>query len=444
MTVAILGGGISGLTLAWQLQKAGVAYDLFEADATPGGCLRSVHHPAGYLIETGPNSLQLSDELLALLTELGLNEEIEDAAAVSKHRYVLRDGRYQELPGSPPTLLTNGFFSLKGKLNILREFLRPARPVDPQETVADFFRRRFGPEIVDYAVNPFISGIYAGDPEQLLVHKTFGKVAALEQEHGSVLRGLAKAGGGAGRRRIVTLRKGIQTLTDALAAQLTHRHTGQAVQAIFRTSGGRYQVQTSAGLNGGFAYDAVVLALPAYAAAPLLQPLFPEAAAALAAVYYPPMAAIYTAYQRADVGHALNGFGALNPKIEQPYAAGSIWTSSIFPGRAPAGQVLFTTFVGGVQYEEQARQPEAAQKAAVHAELSRLYNVREGAQPLWQFRYFWPQAIPQFDQRIGPAHAAADVLQAQGIWSVANWRGGVGVPDCIRHALQVAGELAKP
>ena len=444
MTVAILGGGISGLTLAWQLQKTGVAYDLFEAEATPGGCLRSVQHPAGYLLETGPNSLQLSDELLELLTELDLTGEIEDAAAVSKHRYVLRDGRYQELPGSPPSLLTNGFFSLKGKLNILRELLRPVAPVDPQETVAAFFRRRFGPEIVDYAVNPFISGIYAGDPEQLLVHKTFSKVAALEQQYGSVLRGLAKSGGGAGRRRIITLRHGIQTLTDALAARLTHRHTGQPVRGLLRTPEGRYQLQTDAALSAGPAYDAVVLALPTYAAAPLLQPLFPEAAAALDGVRYPPMAAIYTAYQRADVGHPINGFGALNPKVEQPYAAGSIWTSSIFPGRAPAGQVLFTTFVGGAQYESHARQPEAAQKAAVHEELRRLYAIREGAQPVWQFRYYWERAIPQFDQHIGPAHAAADALQAHHIWSVANWRGGVGVPDCIRQALLVADELTKP
>lgn len=439
MSIAILGGGISGLTLAWQLQKAGVAYDLFEAEATPGGCLRSMAHPAGYLLETGPNSLQLSDELQELLAELNLTDSIRDAADVSKHRYVLRDGRIQELPGSPPALLTSNFFSLKARFSLLRELVRPAAAPDPQETVAGFFRRRFGSELVDYAVNPFISGIYAGDPDQLLIHKTFGKVAALEQQHGSVLRGLAKAGGGAGRKRIISLEGGIQTLTDALAARLTHRHIGQPVQTLQRLPDGRYQLTTAEGRKSQ--HSAVVLALPTYAAAPLLQPLFPDAAAALAAVYYPPMAAIYTAYQRTDVSHHLNGFGALSPKVEQPYAAGTIWTSAIFPGRAPAGQVLFTTFVGGTQYEEHARQPEATQKAAVHAEFSQLYGIREGAQPAWQFRYYWERAIPQFDHRIVAAHAAADTLQTQGIWSVANWRGGVGVPDCIRHARQIATQL---
>jgi oxygen-dependent protoporphyrinogen oxidase len=443
MSIAILGGGISGLTLAWQLQKAGISYDLFEAESAPGGNLRSVRHPAGYLLETGPNSLQLSDELLELLTELDLTGEIQDAAAVSKHRYVLRQGRIRELPGSPPALLTSGFFSLRGKFSILRELVRPAAAPNPQETVAAFFRRRFGSEIVDYTVNPFMSGIYAGDPEQLLIHKTFPKVAALEQEHGSVLRGLAKMGGAGGRRRIVTLRGGLQQLTDTLAARLTHCHAGQTVKALFRTADGRYQVQTSGGLNGGFAYDAVALALPTYAAAPLLQPLFPEAAVALASVYYPPMAAIYTAYARADVGHPLNGFGALHPKVEQPYAAGNIWTSSIFPGRAPREQVLFTTFVGGTQYEDHARQPAAEQQAAVHEELRRLYDLRDGVQPVFQYRFYWERAIPQFDHRIEAAHAAAAVLQGHNIWSVANWRSGVGVPDCIRHTRQVAAQLGK-
>lgn len=439
MKVAILGGGISGLTLAFYLQKAGVAYDLFEEKETLGGNLRTEQRDA-YLLETGPNSLQLSDELRDLLADLHLTSEIQDTAAVSANRYVLRDGRYRRLPASPPALLANSFFSLKGKLNLLRELGRPVAPPDAQETVGGFFRRRFGSEIVDYAVNPFISGIYAGDPEQLLLHKTFPKLAALEQTHGSVLKGLAKSGGPAGgRRRIFSLRGGLQTLIAALATPLTHRHLGQAVTGLTRTSAGHYQVQTARGAFSDHTYDLVALALPAYAAAPLLAPLFPDAAAALAAVQYPAMAAVYTAYRRTDVTHPLDGFGALHPKVEQPYAAGSIWTSSIFPDRCPTDQVLFTTFVGGSQYPAQASQSAEEQKAAVHAELSRLYGIK-GA-PQWQYQYYWPKAIPQFDTHIVAAHAAADALANQGIEAVANWRAGVGVPDCVRYARQMAEKI---
>ncbi|QDA61256.1 protoporphyrinogen oxidase [Hymenobacter jejuensis] len=440
MNIAILGGGISGLTLAWYLQKAGISYDLFEAQPTAGGNLRTVH-PEGYLLETGPNSLQLSDELEALLADLGLTEKIQDTAAVSANRYVLREGRYQKLPGSPPSLLLSSFFSLRGKLNILKELRRPAASPDPTETLAGFFRRRFGQEIVDYALNPFISGIYAGDPERLLLHKTFPKLGELEQTYGSVVRGLAKSGRAGGRRRIISLRQGIQTITDTISAKLTNYHGGQGVTEIVRLPDARYQIRTAQGTFDHVAYDAVALALPTYAAAPLLQSLFPDAAVALAAVFYPPMAAVYTAYRRADVGHPLDGFGALHPKVEQPYAAGSIWTSSIYPNRVPDGQVLFTTFVGGSQYEAQARQPEAAQRAAVHEELNRLYHIK-ATEPVWQYQYYWEKAIPQFDSRILAAHAAADALSEHKIYAVANWRAGVGVPDCIRYAKELAETLA--
>ena len=442
MKIAIIGGGISGLTLAWYLQQAGVAYELFEADKRAGGNLHTWPTPEGYLLEAGPNSLQLSTELEELLADLGLNDQIEDAAAVSQHRYVLREGRYQILPGSPPTLLTNGFFSLKAKWQLLKEFVQPAAPIDTTETVAHFFRRRFGPEIVDYAVNPFMAGIYAGDPEKLLLYKTFPQLAALEQEHGSVLRGLMKTGKGAARRRIITLKNGIQTLTDTLAAKLTSYQPGTAVTAISRATDGTYQVELTGplGLAAAPGYTHLALALPTYAAAPLLEPLFPKAAGALAAVHYPPMSVVFSAYDRAAVAHPLNGFGALHPKVEGTYAAGSIWTSSIYPQRVPAGQVLFTTFVGGTQYEAAASQPEADQKAAVHAELSRFYGI-EGT-PRWQGRYFWPRSIPQFDAQIVPAHAAADKLVAENIVTVANWRAGVSVPDCVRYAKRTASTLA--
>ena len=469
MRIAIIGGGISGLTFAYYLQKAGVAYDLFEADARPGGNILSLSPPEGYLLEAGPNSLQLSPELETLLADLSLTDQIQEAAPVSQQRFVLRDGRYQQLPASPPALLTSGFFSLKAKFQMLRELTRPPAAPDPAETVAHFFRRRFGAEVLDYAVNPFMAGIYASDPEKLLLHQTFPQLAALEQQHGSVLRGLARTGKGAPRRRIFTLQGGLQKLTETLAARLTNYHAGRAVGQISRVGNDEYELgfappagsttasdaahrpETTAAseptrsaaappLTGSAqAYSHLALALPAYAAAPLLAPLFPEAAAALAAIHYPPLTVVFSAYERAAVRHPLNGFGALHPKVENAYAAGSIWTSAIYPNRVPAGQVLFTTFVGGSQYAAQAQHPEAEQLAAVHEELSRLYGI-SGA-PRWQGRYPWPRSIPQFDECIGPARAAVAALRPLGVLAVANWQAGVSVPDCVRYARQAAETL---
>jgi len=438
MKIAILGGGLAGLTCAWYLQQAGVAYDVFEAETRPGGNLLSLHPPEGYLLEAGPNSLQLSTELDELFDELGLTNKVRDTAAVGQRRYVLRGGQYRELPSSPPALLSSSFFSLKAKWRLLREFLKPAGAPNPDETVAEFFTRRFGPEIVDYAVNPFVAGIYAGDPAQLLLRHTFPQLAALEQAHGSVLRGLAKAGKGAGRRRVVTLQGGVQSLTDALAASLTHYHPGAPAANLARAADGAYAFEAG-GITRG-PYTHLVLALPAYAAAPLLAGLFPAAGAALAAVRYPPMAVVYSAYDRAAVAHQLQGFGALHPKVENAYAAGSLWTSSLYPDRVPAGQVLFTTFVGGTQYAAAAAQPEAEQQAAVHAELANFYGIT--GNPIWQGRYYWPRSIPQFDATIGPARAAVADLKDAHIVAVANWQAGVGVPDVVRYARATARALA--
>ena len=449
MRIAIIGGGLTGLTLAYYLQKAGVAYDLFEADARPGGNLLSPRAPEGYQLEAGPNSLLLSAELEELLGELGLQDHIEEAAPVSQHRYVLRGGQYRALPGSPPALLASNFFGLRTKLRLLTELLRRPAPPVPGETVATFFARHFGPEVVAYAVNPFVAGIYAGDPAELLLALTFPQLAALEAEHGSLLRGLAK-GPKTGRRRTITLRGGVQALTDALAARLDNLHCGQPVVSIEKDTTGQYLVKTNPqpetknqepGTQKPGPYSHLALALPTYAAAELLRSHFPAAAGALAAVRYPPMTLVYSAYDRAAVAHPLAGFGALNPKVEGTYAAGAIWTSSIFPDRVPAGQVLFTSFVGGAQFAQQAQEPEAAQLAAVHAELSRLYGI-SGA-PRWQGRYYWPRSIPQFDQHLAEARVAVAPLAAQGIVAVANWQAGVSVPDCIKHARKLAQEFGR-
>ncbi len=438
MRIAIIGGGLTGLTLAFYLEQAGVPYDLLEASSRPGGNLLSPRAPEGYQLEAGPNSLLLSSELEELLTELGLHDAIQEAAPVSQHRYVLRGGQYQALPGSPPALLASNFFSLRTKLRLLTELLRRPAPPVPGETVAAFFARHFGPEVVQYAVNPFVAGIYAGDPAELLLSLTFPQLAALEAQHGSLLRGLAK-GPKTGRRRTVTLRGGVQTLTDALAARLCAYQPEQAATAVRRLPSGQYEV-SCASQPLPAAYSHVALALPAYAAAELLAPEFPAAAAALAAVRYPPMTLVYSAYDRAAVAHPLQGFGALNPQIEGTYSAGSIWTSSLFPDRVPAGQVLFTSFIGGVQFARQAQEPEATQLAAVHAELSRLYGISGG--PRWQGRAYWAQSIPQFDHHLATARAAVAPLAAEGIVAVANWQAGVSVPDCVRHARRLAQQLA--
>jgi len=441
MAIAILGAGIGGLATAWHLQKRGVAYDLFEASpAEVGGAMRSVQI-GPYLLELGPNSLQLSPELEELITEVGLSSQLMDTAAVSQHRYVLRAGRLLHLPASPPALLTSGYFSLTTKLKLLAELLRrPGRPVPPDTTLAAFFRERFGSEVVDYALSPFVAGVWAGDPDQLLVSETLPRLITLANQYGSLLRGFARSAGSAARRRIVSFREGAGQLPRALAAGLHHFHPGAPVRAVHRQPDGLFRVELTNGPAPRAAYRHLVLALPAWAAAPLLRQALPEFASLLAAVYYPPMAAVQLAYPRVAVRHELNGFGALYPRREGRLMAGSIWSSSLYPDRCPTDQVLITSFVGGAQNPDGPAKSDADLIDAVDAELRQLYGIT--ATPVFQNLVRWPRAIPQPDARIVPVRAALPALRQQQVWAVASWAAGVGVPDVLSEARRIAGVLA--
>lgn len=434
MTTGIIGAGISGLTLAYELQQRGEPYQLWEASPQPGGYIRSVRD-GNYLRELGPNSLLGDDALLSWLDGLGLTDDLVFANAVSKARFIYRNGAYRELPGTPPALLLGGFFSLKTKWAVFRE-LSNKTVSPPGETLGQFFRRRFSPEIVDYALGPFVAGIYAGDPERLLVSETFPVLLDYERTYGSVLRGLIKNQSKTGRRQSFSFRDGMQSLPRALAVKLTHTQFERPVERIERTQTG-WTVHTT---TGSQSVDRLVLAVPTDAAAQLLAGHVPAFAEALRQIEYPPMVAVHTAYKRANVSHPLNGFGGLNPAVEGRFAAGHIWSSSIFPDRCPADEVLFTTFVGGQQNAANARLPEADIQAKVHQELVDSFGI-SALTPSWQHSFNWPNAIPQYDQQLRAVKQLVPPLEVENLFICANWYGGVSLSDCIAKARALGARL---
>ncbi|QJW88236.1 protoporphyrinogen oxidase [Spirosoma taeanense] len=440
MKVGIIGAGISGLTLAYELQQRNIAYQLWEATDQPGGYIRSRQQAgssgATYLRELGPNSLLGDADLLRWLDELGLTPELTFARPVSKARYIFRDGQYRPLPSGPPSLLFGSFFSWKTKLAVFRE--RNNRTTSPEgETLAQFFRRRFSDEIVEYALGPFVAGIYAGDPEQLLVSETFPILLQYEREHGSVLRGLIKNQSATGRRQSFSFREGMQMLPKALAARLTNLSLNDPVERIERRSDGGWQVESATGTQ---TVDRLVLAVGTNVAARLVAPHFADLADALRRVTYPPMTAVHSAYKRADVRHPLNGFGGLNPKLENRFAAGHIWSSSVFDGRCPDDEVLFTTFVGGQQNVENARQSDAVIFQNVHQELTEGFGITAN-QPVFRAIYRWERAIPQYDAHIATVRQQVEALDADELLVCANWYKGVSLSDCISKARQLADQL---
>lgn len=438
--IGIIGAGISGLSLAYHLQKLNIPYVLLEASEQAGGYIRSVQENSvnrkSYTLELGPNSIMLDSEIRAFINELGLQEELLPSNDVSQNRYIFRAGKYRKLPSKPLQLLFNSFFSLSSKLAIFKERGKPKQNIE-NETLTHFFERRFSREIVDYALNPFVSGIYAGDPDQLLVAKAFPKLYEYEQQYGSVLKGFIK-NKGAERRKPYSFKKGMQTLPEGIAQQLKHLNLGQAVNNIQKNHNG-FVVYT----NGGKSYDIkqLVIATSAPAAQTFLGDAFPAFSQALGKIYYPPMVAVHSVYKRNEVKHLLNGFGGLNPKIEGLYTSGSIWSSSVFAGRCPEEEVLFTTFVGGSQLPQNTTQSEQITLGKVHQELSENYQISNS--PIYRNMYKWDKALPQYDANILEAHQIAEQLESEQVFVCANWKDGVSLPDCIKKGKKLAEQLAQ-
>jgi oxygen-dependent protoporphyrinogen oxidase len=426
--IGIIGAGISGLTLAYELKKRQISFRILEASRV-GGYLQS-EKIGNYLLDYGANSLLCDRQVMDFIHEIGLGNDIIFPNAVSKHRYIFKGGKYQVLPASPPSLLFGDFFSWKTKWAIFKERNRKVES-NPNETLSQFFGRRFSQEIVDYALNPFVSGIYAGNPYELLLDKTFPILADYEKNYGSVLKGFLK-NSNAERRQSINFRNGIQSLPQRLAEKIGDSLEKKTAVEVLKTG----QVLTE---NEVFSFDQLVITAPAFATATLLQNAFPDLASALAKVRYPPMTVVYTAFKKNQVGHHLNGFGGLNPKVENQFSAGSIWTSSLFPDRCPEDEVLLTSFVGGTQYAENALMPDEKILEKLNLELSKNYQIL--GKPVFQHLYHWAKSIPQYDQAINVVYKQIELLASKNIFFCTNWKDGISVADCIKKAIKLAEKL---
>ncbi|MHC2991212.1 protoporphyrinogen oxidase [Pontibacter sp. HJ8] len=438
MRVAIIGAGISGLALAYYLQKRGIAYDLFEAGSQVGGNLQTLHKK-GYLLELGPTTLQMSEELLELITELKLETEILPVASRSHSRYVLNKGIPQPYPSGLKSFVATSGLSREAKYRILQERHIPPAQVE-NETITQFFERRFGREVVDYAVDPLIAGIYGGDPDQLLIGKALPKLKELETQYGSVLEGLLQRKRKGAFQKSFSFKNGMHTLPAVLADKLISLHLEHKVEFISRSQGKFIISCASNGDHDTEEYDKLVLALPAHQAAELLHYTYPGMAAALQNINYPPLAVVHTVYNQAEVGHPLEGFGALNPKEEETFTTGSIWTSSVFDGRCRPQEVMFTSFVGGSRNVAHTQADEQQLLQQVHEELCATYTVSAKV-PVFQHMHLWRHSLPQYDLYIEDAHQMAESLEEEGLFISANWQSGVSVHDCVHHAKKIAAKI---
>ena len=430
----VVGAGLSGLVRGWTLARRGEEVQVLEASAQPGGVVKSEWRE-GYLIERGPNTVRPSPELWRVVRDLGLEARALFADA-RLPRYVDFGGRLQKLPMSPAALVSTRLLSPAGKLRLLSEPFRP-RGGQPGETVARFASRRLGPEVAERFVAPFVSGIWAGDAERLVAEHAFPALVRWERSRGSILRGALSErrpkGAEAARppRGLLSFQDGLAELPGALARELAGRlRTVAAVRAIEK-SGGGFRVFSDAEVLEA---DRVVIATPAYEAARLTRGLSSEAAAALETIPCPPLAVLHLSWPAASSRLDLRGFGHLVAPGSGRRILGAVWSSSLFPGRAPAERALFTIFLGGSRDPEAAALTDAELVSAARRDLEQELGVRGLPQVIAVTR--WPRGIPQYEAGHGERLAAVERAERQhpGLSFLGNYRAGVSVTDVVRNA----------
>jgi oxygen-dependent protoporphyrinogen oxidase len=476
--IAIIGGGISGLSAAFYLERAAhaagaaVRYTLVERDSRFGGKILTdtvAGETGDFIVEGGPDSFIAQKPWgVQLARDLGLAGQFMSTRPAHHPTYVLAQGRPQPMPEGMllvvPTRLIpfarSPILSLRGKLRMALDLVIPPRRDDADETLADFIRRRLGSEALEKLAEPLLAGIHSAEPERQSILATFPRFRELEAQHGSLIRGMLASRRpttddrqsaseprtlnpeprtpNPGSSPFVTLRGGVGELVRVLLERLEGRLVGgRGVAALEHNPAAERPYRLRLDDGEILDADAVILTTPAFAAADLVAPFRPALAAALRQIRYVSTGTITLAYRRGEIGAPLDGFGLIIPQTERRRINAVTITSSKFESRAPGGSMLIRAFVGGSRNPDVVDLDDPALLALVRAELRDILGI--AAAPLWSRVYRWPRGNPQYDVGHLERVAALEALLPLGLYLAGSAYRGVGIPDCVRQG-QVAAE----
>lgn len=446
----VVGAGLSGLASARVLANRGFHVTVLEQAERIGGAIRT-ERIAGYLCEAGPNSMLVkSAEVQQWLIDLGLSEPIVEANPAANKRFLIKNGKMVALPMSLSGGVRTPLYTMGQKLRLLKEpWVMPSGAED--ESVADFVTRRLGGAFLDYGISALVSGIYAGDPQQLSIRHAFPKVWRLEKNYGSLIRGAIrlkrerrKLATPAFKNRLISFQDGLQSLVQALSRHpQIHIHTHARVTRIEQAEAGWQVAWQSLVPDCASEASANVVTAPKLVVATpwAALPRLPwaenarEAMLSMPDLPHPPLSTLVLGFDRKQIAHPLDGFGALFPFKENRFCLGAIFSSTLFPNRAPAGKVALMCFIGGMTQPDNARLATSLLVQSTVADLRPLLGIT--GQPEFHQHTFWPAAIPQYNvghqrvlDQLSQLEAAFPGLSVRG-----NFRGGPGLHDCLQSAL---------
>ncbi len=426
--VAVIGGGISGLSLAHHLKKAGLDIKVFEKEDSLGGNIQS-EYVNGYLCELGPQTILADNMVEKFLKDVGI--EVLYANPSSKKRYIYKNGKLIPLPMSPFEFLVSPLISIGGKLRLLKEPFIPRSP-KKEESIAQFVKRRFGSEFLEYIVAPFISGVYAGNPEELSIKYAVRKVYELEEKYGSVIKGGIKLKALGPSGRLVSFREGNAELIKKLSEGLDIFKENVVLR--IRRKDDAFILDTK---EGKFGAKAVAVCTPATSASYLLRELSWSISEEFDKIYYAPVVVVHVAV---DSGSLPEGFGFLVPRKEGKRILGVIFSSQLFEGRSPVGKDLMTVYLGGATDPEIIQYEDEAIASVLERELGEILGI-QNIEIVKIMR--WKKGIPQYTLGYGKYLQLASSMEKEqpGLFLSGNYLYGVSVADCIRASYVVAEKI---